>query len=60
MSVYKPAFSHQRAIDMIRAERGRHFDPDIVDALLAIAPEFDRIAQQFCDEDEGATVVSLF
>ncbi|MFO1371291.1 MAG: response regulator [Candidatus Competibacteraceae bacterium] len=50
--VYKPAFSHLQAIDMIAAERGKHFDPDIVDAMLAIADEFHAIAQQFRDDGE--------
>ena len=40
---YKEAFSHQRAIETIRAERGTHFDPYITDRFLAIADRFDEI-----------------
>ena len=48
--VYKPAFSHQRAITVIAEGRGSHFDPDIADACLAIADTFDAIARRFRDE----------
>jgi putative two-component system response regulator len=48
--VYKPAYPHQQAIAMIVEGRGRHFDPDIVDALLDIAGEFNNIATSFSDE----------
>lgn len=34
---YRPAFSDPRALDMLRAERGRAFDPRVVDAFLADA-----------------------
>lgn len=51
--VYKPPFSHAQAVEMIAAERDRHFDPEIVDAMLAIADEFNRIAQQFRDDGEA-------
>ena len=37
--VYKPAYAPERARQMIEAERGRHFDPACVDALLARWPE---------------------
>ena len=48
--VYKRAFSHQEALDMMRGERGRHFDPDILDGLLSIAASFEDIARCFADE----------
>lgn len=38
--VYKLAFTHETAIELIRQGRGEHFDPDIVDALLAIEDRF--------------------
>ncbi|HMO24692.1 MAG TPA: HD domain-containing phosphohydrolase [Tepidisphaeraceae bacterium] len=34
--VYKPAFDHEVAREMILEQRGRHFDPAIVDAFCAI------------------------
>lgn len=49
--VYKPAFPHAQAMEMIHAERGRHFDPSVVDAVLDIASEFADIAQRFRDDE---------
>jgi putative two-component system response regulator len=34
----------------IWAERGSHFDPDIVDAFIDIADQFRAIAAQFADD----------
>ncbi len=40
---YKAAFSHEKAGEIIAAERGTHFDPDIADAFLACEGEFNKI-----------------
>ncbi|MGB9623501.1 MAG: HD domain-containing phosphohydrolase [Phycisphaerae bacterium] len=40
---YKDPLSHEHAVRTIRANAGRHFDPDVVEAFLAVADEFDRI-----------------
>jgi len=37
------------AIEMINEGRGGHFDPDMVDALLAISEQFCGIAIRFSD-----------
>jgi putative two-component system response regulator len=47
--VYKPAFTHEQALDVMRKGRGSHFDPDVLDAFLAIETEFARIASAFAD-----------
>ena len=48
--VYKQPFSHEQAIAMMSVERGKHFDPDMLDAMLEIADNFHAIALQFqCD-----------
>lgn len=49
--VYKPAFSHDKAKGIILEGKGKHFDPDIVDAFLAIEHEFIAIAQQYQDKE---------
>ncbi len=49
--VYKEGMPHDKAVDIMRAGRGSHFDPDILDSFLALLPEFQRIAQQFADSD---------
>lgn len=38
--VYKPAFSHEKATDIILAGRGTQFDPDVVDAFVRVADAF--------------------
>jgi len=47
--VYKKALSHIQAVAMIVEERGRHFDPDVVDAFLAIDDKIRAIAERFRD-----------
>ena len=49
--VYKPPMAHEQAVEIIRAGRGSHFDPDIADAFLEIQEEFRAIAQRFADTD---------
>lgn len=40
---YKPPFSHEKSTEIILEGKGKHFDPDVVDAFLDTAGEFDRI-----------------
>ena len=49
--VYKPPFSHEKAREMILAERGRHFDPAVVDAFADCHAELQAIARRFADAD---------
>ncbi|HKS89221.1 MAG TPA: two-component system response regulator [Stellaceae bacterium] len=49
--VYKPAFSQERSIALMREGRGSHFDPDILDMFLAHTDEFQAIALRFADHD---------
>ncbi|MEH6460843.1 response regulator [Chitinimonas sp. JJ19] len=51
--VYKPAFSHDKASDIIREGRGSHFDPDVVDAFLSIHETFRQIAARYSDGEEA-------
>ena len=44
---YRPAFTHETAVELIRQARGEHFDPDVVDAMLAIEEKFKIIASRF-------------
>ena len=45
--VYKPAFSHETAMQIIRDGRGSHFDPDVLDAFLALEQECKTIAASY-------------
>lgn len=50
--VYKPAFTHDDAVSVIKEEAGNHFDPDIVAAFLGIAGQFHMIALKYMDSVE--------
>ncbi|MEM7259697.1 MAG: metal-dependent phosphohydrolase, partial [Pseudomonadota bacterium] len=45
--VYKPAFTHEKARDIIVDGKGSHFDPDVVDAFLLLEDTFQQIAATF-------------
>lgn len=47
---YKPPFTHDKALAMIVAERGRHFDPDVVDAFIDCQAAFQETARRFADD----------
>lgn len=49
--VYKEPQSHEEAARIIADGRGSHFDPDLVDAFLAIHEQFREIAARFRDAD---------
>jgi response regulator RpfG family c-di-GMP phosphodiesterase len=47
--VYKSAISHEDVTSVILDGRGKHFDPDVVDAYLEIQPQFVEIAERYKD-----------
>ncbi|MBF0561703.1 MAG: two-component system response regulator [Alphaproteobacteria bacterium] len=47
--VYKPPFSHEKAVAIIAEGAGHHFDPDVIAAFLAIDQEFHAIAVKLAD-----------
>jgi len=49
--VYKPPFSQEKSLGIMREGRASHFDPDILDAFLANSAEFRAIAERFADHD---------
>ena len=49
--VYKEGMPHDKAVAIIVQGRGQHFDPDMVDALVAVQDQFWAIAQRFADSD---------
>jgi HD-GYP domain-containing protein (c-di-GMP phosphodiesterase class II) len=56
--VYKPAFSHEQAKEIITEGRGGHFDPDVVDAFTAIETEFLEIAASHSDKTYGESMAN--
>lgn len=55
--VYKPAFSHKKAMLIIQKDSGSHFDPKIVEAFLAIEDEVQQIALDFLDSPEQKDIL---
>jgi putative two-component system response regulator len=41
---YKKAYSHKEAVDIITRDRGKHFDPDLVDVFLDVSDKFSEVA----------------
>jgi putative two-component system response regulator len=52
--VYKPPMSFDEAVGIITAGRGSHFDPDVVDAFLALREDFAAVATRFADPENPA------
>jgi len=50
--VYKESMPHDKAVQIIAASKGSHFDPDIVDAFMELQDEFKAIATRFADSDK--------
>lgn len=53
--VYKDAFSHDKAKAILMEGRGTHFDPEILDAFLAIEDEFIAIAARYSESADTET-----
>jgi putative two-component system response regulator len=49
---YKPAYSHDEAVRRIVADRGEHFDPQVVDAFLSCEGELAHIQLRLQDPEE--------
>ena len=50
--VYKEPYPHARAIAILKEGRGSHFDPDVLDAFLAIEAEVLGIALKYADSED--------
>lgn len=48
--VYKDALTHEAALKIIEEERGRHFDPSVVDAFLDASEDIRHVARQYEQE----------
>lgn len=47
--VYKKAFTHDDAVNLIRSGHGTHFDPDVCDAFNDLSDQFREIAKRYAD-----------
>jgi putative two-component system response regulator len=50
--IYKEGMTHAQASKIIIEGRGKHFDPDVVDAFIAQSAEFQFIAISIADTEE--------
>ena len=50
---YKDPVPIEKVVEIIREGRGKHFDPDIVDAFLSLQDQFIEIAHRFSDIPES-------
>lgn len=57
--VYKPAFSHEKSIEIILEGRGTQFDPDIVDAFMKLESRIREIALSYSDRDASSSISKL-
>ena len=47
--VYKKAWELDRIINLFKEERGRHFDPRLVDVMIEVLPEMLKIRDKYAD-----------
>jgi putative two-component system response regulator len=57
--VYKAAYSHLVARDIIEQESGTHFDPEIVAAFFAVEQDFIRIHESLREDDAVEPIATL-
>ena len=46
---YKKAWTVEDAIELLKREKSKHFDPDLVDKFISILPEILGIRSRYCD-----------
>ena len=49
--VYKEAYSHKKTVDIIISEKGKHFDPEVVEAFLVLKDRFMTICREKCQDN---------
>lgn len=48
---YKPAFSHEEALRILKDESGTHFDPDVIEAFCDSEQDIKDIVTRFSDDE---------
>ena len=57
--IYKPPFTHAKAVEIMSEGRGSHFDPDVIDAFLELEDEVRRIALEYSDSEEERNALKI-
>jgi len=50
--VYKPPFTHTKAVSIIVEGKGKHFDADLVEIFQGISEGFREIALKYADSND--------
>ena len=50
---YKKAWEVEEALDFMKEQKGKHFQPELIDAFLDIIPEAIKVRNQFADTFEA-------
>ena len=50
---YKPAWPVEQAVDFLREQSGRHFDPRLVELFIGCLPEILRIRERWAEQPES-------
>lgn len=50
--VYRPAFNHDEALEIMKKQSGTHFDPQVLDCFFGILEEVKLISKEFPEEEE--------
>lgn len=55
---YKPPLPHEQAVHYIVEQKGGHFDPEVVEAFIALMETFRNIALTYADFDEEREILA--
>ncbi|MEO5356142.1 MAG: two-component system response regulator [Nitrospirae bacterium YQR-1] len=47
---YKEPWPVEKAVELIKSEKGKHFDPDLVDAFVNVLPELIKIKENYVEQ----------
>ncbi|WP_343628916.1 HD domain-containing phosphohydrolase, partial [Roseateles sp.] len=48
---YKPAWPVEQAVEHLRAQAGRHFDPALVELFVSVLPKVVEVRERFLEEE---------
>lgn len=49
--VYKEPMPHEEAVQIMLEGKGKHFDPDMIDAFLDCQDQFKKIGEKYADSE---------
>lgn len=55
---YKKAWPVEKAIDLIKDERGEHFDPELANAFLEVMPDVLTVKEKYAETESGFEITA--